>query len=232
MNGSKTGNVIYIFKASVNRQQASGCSSFWPLSVARRPSPVARRLSPFIKSTESDKQINMIKVLGIKIIDRIKEAGLTQEVLSRHSSVITTRLGFHEVTDEVCSREAYIILHLSGDPLDSKKLIAELKEIPGIEIREMVFAGSNKIPEKDVNTGLTEILGILMERSHDVIRSVQKLLTAYGCVIRTRLGVNEMFFGEPAGLIILELTGDKKQRDLLEKDLKALEQIRVKKMVF
>jgi hypothetical protein len=41
-----------------------------------------------------------------------------------------------------------------------------------------------------------------------------------------------MFFGEPAGLIILELTGDKKQRDLLEKDLKALDQIRIKKMVF
>ncbi|MCJ7447126.1 MAG: hypothetical protein MUO72_05520 [Bacteroidales bacterium] len=174
----------------------------------------------------------MIKVLGIKIIDRIKEAGLTQVVLSRHSSVITTRLGFHEVTDEVCSREAYIILHLSGDPVDSKKLITELKEILGIEIREMVFAGSNKIPEKEITSGLTEILGILMERSHDVINSVQKLLTAYGCNIRTRLGVNEMFFGEPAGLIILELTGDKKQRDLLEKDLKALEQIRVKKMVF
>ena len=41
----------------------------------------------------------MIKVLGIKIIDRIKEAGLTQEILSRHATVITTRLGFHEVTE-------------------------------------------------------------------------------------------------------------------------------------
>src|ERR1035437_8915851 len=41
----------------------------------------------------------MIKVLGIKIIDRIKEAGLTQGILSRHANVITTRLGFHEVTD-------------------------------------------------------------------------------------------------------------------------------------
>ena len=63
----------------------------------------------------------MIKVLGIKIIDRIKEAGLTQEILSRHATVITTRLGFHEVTDSVCSREAYIILHLNGDPSDSDK---------------------------------------------------------------------------------------------------------------
>ena len=81
----------------------------------------------------------MIKVLGIKIFDRIKEAGLTQVVLSRHASVITTRLGFHEVTDEICSREAYIILHLSGDPADSEKLKSELKELGGIEIREMTF---------------------------------------------------------------------------------------------
>ena len=71
----------------------------------------------------------MIKVLGIKIIDRIKEAGLTQGILSKNASVITTRLGFHEVTDEVCSREAYIILHLNGDHADTDKLAFELKKL-------------------------------------------------------------------------------------------------------
>ncbi len=60
----------------------------------------------------------------------------------------------------------------------------------------------------DESDGLIEILGLLVEKKHDVIVSVQKLLTTYGCYIRTRLGVNETFFGEPAGLIILELTGD------------------------
>lgn len=127
----------------------------------------------------------MIKILGIKIIDRIKEAGLTQSVLSRHATVITTRLGFHEVTEAVCSREAYIVLHINGDPADSDKLTSEL----------MALGGN-------------------------------------GCNIRTRLGVNEVFFGEPAGLIILELKGDTKQRILLEKDLKALKQVHVRTMVF
>ncbi len=87
----------------------------------------------------------MIKVLGIKIIDRIKEAGLTQGILSKHATVITTRLGFHEVTDEVCSREAYIILHLNGDPADTDKLISDLSTLGGIEIREMTF-NSDKEP--------------------------------------------------------------------------------------
>ena len=55
-----------------------------------------------------------------------------------------------------------------------------------------------------------------------MIISVQKILTAYGCNIRTRLGVNEVFFGEPAGLIILELKGEEKQRLLSKKTLKHL----------
>jgi hypothetical protein len=174
----------------------------------------------------------MIKVLGIKIVDRIKEAGLTQDILSKHGSVITTRLGFHEVTENVCSREAYIILHLKDDHAESEKLINELNPLGGIIIREMIFGGGTRKPlGKDIE-GSTEILGILAERKRDTIVAVQKILTAYGCYIRTRLGVNETFFGERAGLIILELTGDQKQRDLLERDLSALKQVHVRKMVF
>lgn len=174
----------------------------------------------------------MIKVLGIKIIDRIKEAGLTQGILSRHAKVITTRLGFHEVTEEVCSREAYIILHLSGDLSDTEVLRKELAGLGGVELREMVFTNEKEPLNIESATSNVEILGILVERSHEVIMSVQKLLTSYGCNIRTRLGVNEVFFGEPAGLIILELKGDVRQRLLLEKDLKALKKVHVRTMVF
>jgi hypothetical protein len=174
----------------------------------------------------------MIKVLGIKITDRIKEAGLTQGILSKHATVITTRLGFHEVTDEVCSREAYIILHLNGDPADTDKLASVLKKLEGIVIREMTFTSDKETLNIETARNRVEILGILVERSPSVILAVQKLLTSYGCNIRTRLGVNEVFFGEPAGLIILELKGDETQRLLLEKDLKALSQVHVRSMVF
>jgi hypothetical protein len=174
----------------------------------------------------------MIKVIGIKIIDRIKEAGLTQGILSKHASVITTRLGFHEVTDQVCSREAYIILHLNGDPADTGKLSAELKSLEGIEIREMIFSPEKETMNTESSKSNVEILGMLVERNPEVISSVQKILTSYGCNIRTRLGVNEVFFGEPAGLMILELKGDEKQRLLLEKDLKALNKVHVRTMVF
>lgn len=174
----------------------------------------------------------MIKVLGIKIIDRIKEAGLTQEILSRHATLITTRLGFHEVSDSVCSREAYIILHLNGDPSDTDNLRSELESLGGVVIREMVFTTDKEKLNTIPGSGSVEILGLLVERNRDVILSVQKLLTSYGCNIRTRLGVNEVFFGEPAGLIILELKGDLAQRLLLERDLKELDQVHVRTMVF
>jgi len=174
----------------------------------------------------------MIKVIGIKIIDRIKEAGLTQEILSRHATVITTRLGFHEVTDSVCSREAYIILHLNSDPDESGKLISEICDLGGVEVREMDFPSGKNKQNSASDEPNVEIIGLLVERNAEVIKSVQRILTAYGCNIRTRLGVNEVFFGDPAGLILLELKGDVKQRLLLERDLRELKQVHVRTMVF
>jgi hypothetical protein len=174
----------------------------------------------------------MIQVLGIKITDRIKEAGLTQAILSAHASLITTRLGFHEVTEEVCSREAYIILHLNGEPSLTEKLHTDLNNLEGIELREMNFTHEKERQNIFSDGNQVEIMGILVERNKDVVGKVQKILTSYGCNIRTRLGVNEVFFGEPAGLIILELKGDVRQRLFLEEELKALTQVHVRTMVF
>ena len=171
----------------------------------------------------------MIKILCIKIIDRIKEAGLTQDVLSKHADIIATRLGFHEVTDELCSREAHIILHLSGDSSKHSELDNDLQQIGGIEIRAMVF---DENPVSLENAGNTSVMGILVERNSDVIKEVQKILTSYGCCIRTRLGVNEAFYGAQTGLIILELKGDPKQRSLLVKELSLLNNVHVRTLIF
>ena len=167
----------------------------------------------------------MIKVLGIKIIDRIKEAGLTQNILSKNAHIIATRLGFHEVTNELCSREACIIIHLSGDPSGYSDLESQLKQIGGIKVGEMIFE-KDFSPEN--NTNAPSILGVLVERNPETVLEVQKILSSYGCYIRTRLGVNEIFQGKPAGLIILELKGDAQQRSLLEKDLRSLDNVHVR----
>lgn len=174
----------------------------------------------------------MIRILGIKIIDRIKEAGLTQTVLSKYSGLITTRLGFHELTSEICSREAYIILHLSGSADEARALFCELKGIGGIDIQEMEFENNSPFVNFASEEGALRIIGILVDKRHSAASAeVQKILTSYGCVIRTRLGVNEEFFGNPAGLIIIELAGDEIQMDLLEKDLQKMPDVHIRKMV-
>jgi hypothetical protein len=175
----------------------------------------------------------MIKILGIRITDRIKEAGLTQGILSKYSGLISTRLGFHELTTNICSREAYIILHLSGSESETVKLFSELQALGGIDVREMTFDDNKPFVNFNAEEGALRIIGLLVEKQEqNAISAVQKTLTSYGCVIRTRLGVNEEFFGKPAGLIILELIGDEIQMDLLEKDLQKIGGVILRKMVF
>jgi hypothetical protein len=80
-----------------------------------------------------------ISILGILISDRIKESNRTQQVLSRHAHIISSRLGFHEVSEDTCSRVGFILLHLSGKKEDREKLVADLQEIGGLEIQQMKF---------------------------------------------------------------------------------------------
>ncbi len=79
------------------------------------------------------------RILGIMVYDRIKEAGKTQEVLTRYASVIRTRLGFHELSRDVCSRIGTIVLVLQGEPEVWQKLQDELQEIGGVEVQVMQF---------------------------------------------------------------------------------------------
>jgi len=172
----------------------------------------------------------MVRVIGIKIEDRIKEAGMVQKALSAHGSVISTRLGFHELNEELCSREGFIVIHLAGPPDDCGKLAATLNNIEGIVVSEMVF--SHKPSGTPFPAACVSILGIVVPRHEDLGVKVQNILTEYGCVIRTRLGVNEVWFGEPAGLIILELAGDRSQFASLEGDLREISEIAVGRICF
>jgi hypothetical protein len=66
------------------------------------------------------------------------------------------------------------------------------------------------------------------------IDSVQHLLTAYGCSIRTRIGLHETEKGfcSPNGLLLLEMTDEDAKADELMQKLNAVEGVEVKKMIF
>ena len=81
-----------------------------------------------------------LRIIGLLITDRIKEAGRTQQVLTKYAHVIKSRLGFHEVTEDVCSRIGVVILQLAGSSEECHQLEVELGQIGGLEIQRMVFS--------------------------------------------------------------------------------------------
>jgi hypothetical protein len=78
------------------------------------------------------------------------------------------------------------------------------------------------------------VLGILINNRVENAPQVQKVLTQFGCSIKTRLGLHEV--DEKAcstsGLLILELFGAEKDSIELEKQLRALKGLQVQKMLF
>lgn len=83
--------------------------------------------------------MNKSIILGIMVYDRIKEAGRTQEILTRYASIIKNRLGFHELSEDVCSRVGTIILTIRSDKQTTHQLLADLKNVGGIEVKTMQF---------------------------------------------------------------------------------------------
>lgn len=78
------------------------------------------------------------------------------------------------------------------------------------------------------------ILGVYVENRVAEAKEVQGILTQYGCNIKTRLGLHEVDESHCAtnGLMLLELTGEAKDQDALEKALVACKGVTVKKMTF
>jgi hypothetical protein len=81
----------------------------------------------------------MLKILTILVTDRIKEAGRTQGILTEFGHIIKSRLGFHEVSEDKCSRVGVIILQLTGKTEEWDKLDAALMRVEGLEFKSVVF---------------------------------------------------------------------------------------------
>jgi hypothetical protein len=78
------------------------------------------------------------------------------------------------------------------------------------------------------------IFGVHVTNRATQVPSVQKLLSEYGCNIKTRLGLHhvEDNLCSPRGLVLLEMFGDLALCRELKTKLSALEGIEVKEMVF
>ena len=80
---------------------------------------------------------------------------------------------------------------------------------------------------------MTTIIGIKLEERCKSALELQKILTDFGCSIKTRLGLHMHVSGACTnyGIILLELTDDVMLKDL-ETELCKIENIEIQKMIF
>lgn len=78
------------------------------------------------------------------------------------------------------------------------------------------------------------VMGVHISNRVVEIPAVQKILTDYGCNIKTRLGLHEVGSStcSSKGLLILELVGDDAAILEMQSKLKAITGVEVQKMVF
>ncbi|MDD5644252.1 MAG: hypothetical protein PHO00_02230 [bacterium] len=74
------------------------------------------------------------------------------------------------------------------------------------------------------------LLIVLVDKRKESAVTVQKILTEWGCMIKTRLGIHDGLLDDcsNSGLIILELVGQKQKRDELARKLNLLEGVQAK----
>jgi len=72
------------------------------------------------------------------------------------------------------------------------------------------------------------ILLILVGKRKEAAVNVQKLLTAWGCLIKTRLGIHDGILDNctDEGLIICELYGSKEQKEELTRKMELIEGVK------
>ncbi|OPY84393.1 MAG: hypothetical protein A4E72_02272 [Syntrophus sp. PtaU1.Bin208] len=78
-------------------------------------------------------------VLGILVTNRVENAQQVQKVLTEYGCSIKTRLGLHEVDENMCSTSGLLILELFGEEKACGDLEGNLRAIKGLQVQKMVF---------------------------------------------------------------------------------------------
>lgn len=76
------------------------------------------------------------------------------------------------------------------------------------------------------------VVAILVSHRNQAAANVQKVLTGWGCMIKTRLGIHEGTLDDCSekGLIILDLVGEEAKKEELVRKLNALSGVSAKRV--
>ena len=76
-------------------------------------------------------------IMALTIDPRSAHAPQVQTVLTKHGCIIKTRIGLHEVSQNSCSEEGLIILHIHSSLDEIKILENEFLDVEGVKVKHM-----------------------------------------------------------------------------------------------
>jgi len=78
-------------------------------------------------------------IMGIVIENRDSKAPDVQEILTKFGCIINLRIGYHEKVENACLNEGLVILELSDNQDEIKKLKKELKSLDGVRLEALTI---------------------------------------------------------------------------------------------
>jgi hypothetical protein len=76
--------------------------------------------------------MNCNYIIGIKMDNRVANAKVLQDALTKNGCLIKTRLGMHEVDERNCANYGLIVLQPCGTPAEIEQLVKDLNALKGI----------------------------------------------------------------------------------------------------
>lgn len=78
-------------------------------------------------------------ILGIHVTNRLKNAASVQKVFTEYGCNIKTRIGLHDVDDNVCSPSGVVLIEFFGADDEATAMMAKLNAVEGVQVQKMVF---------------------------------------------------------------------------------------------
>lgn len=78
-------------------------------------------------------------IMAIHVTDRVKQASLVQDILTKYGGSIKTRIGLHEASETKASTNGLILVEFVGTLKKSEKMLSALNEVTGVEAKSIIF---------------------------------------------------------------------------------------------
>ena len=76
---------------------------------------------------------------AVHVTDRVEHAVGIQDLLTKYSASIKTRLGLHEVSATESSPNGLMVLEMFGDEKKCQEMFDKLNAIVGVEVKSIFF---------------------------------------------------------------------------------------------